>query len=81
MTTEQIASLIISLAPSVISILTMIGVVIRTMTQFSNLKKMVYDNKAQKDLNQKVGELIDQNYELKKQLNEVLTKMDHVKRD
>lgn len=80
MTTEQITSLIISLCPSVLAILTMLGVVLRVLHDFRDLKKQVTDMKAIQDLNVKMGQLLQENYELKKKLNETLTKIDHIQR-
>lgn len=80
MTTEQIINLIISLCPSVMAILTMVGVVAKTVREFTTLKKQVTDMKSIEDLNTKLGQVIHENYELKKKLNETLTKIDHIER-
>lgn len=80
MTTAQITQLVISLAPSVIAILTMVGVVLRTLHAFTSLKKEVTDMKAVQDISDQLRGLTKENHELKKQLNELLTKIDHVER-
>lgn len=80
MTTEQIIDLVMSICPSVIAILTMVSVVLRTMKEFRDLKKQVTDMKSVEDLNIRVGRVIQENYDLKKQLNELLTKIDHIER-
>lgn len=80
MTTEQIIDLVISLCPSVMAILTMVGVVAKTVREFTALKKQVTDMKSIEDLNTKLGQVIQENYELKKKLNETLTKIDHIER-
>lgn len=80
MSTEQIIDLVMSICPSVIAILTMVSVVLRTMKEFRDLKKQVTDMKSVEDLNIRVGRVIQENYDLKKQLNELLTKIDHIER-
>lgn len=81
MSSDQIVSLIISIAPSFISILTMIGVIARTLKAFADLKKQVTDMKVIEDLKKKLDVVIEENISLKKTLNETMTKIDHVKRD
>lgn len=80
MTTDQIAQLIISLAPSVIAILAMIAAVARVMHEFKRVKKQVTELRSGEELNNKMGQLVQENYELKKKINELLTKIDHIQR-
>lgn len=80
MTTEQITQLILQIAPSVITILSMIGVVIKVIGQIKALKKQVVDMKPYEDLKSQLSTVLQENYELKKTLNECMTKIDHVKR-
>lgn len=80
MSTAQITSLVISLAPSLLAILTMIGVIAKVLHSFAVLKKEVADMKCIKELNSKLEEVIQENLELKKSLNEAMTMIDHVER-
>ena len=80
MATDQIISLVISISPSIIAICTALGVVLRVIKDFKGLKKQVTDMKCFDDLNIQIGQLISENYELKKKLNETLTKIDHIER-
>lgn len=80
MTSQEIISLVISLCPSVLSILTMVGVVVRTLHSFAKLKKEVSDMKYVEELKVQMSQLLRENYELKNTLNECMTKIDHVKR-
>lgn len=81
MTTEQITQLILQIAPSVVTIFTMIGIVAKVLSQLASLKKQVTDMKAVKEVNEKLATLIQENYELKRTLNETMTKIDHVRRE
>lgn len=81
MTTSEIMQLVIGCAPSVIAILTFIGVVFKVCHEFAKLKQTVADMRSVKEVNTKIADLVQENYELKTQLNEVLRKIDHVRRD
>lgn len=81
MTTEQIISLVISICPSAVAILTACGVVLRVMHAFKELKREVTDMKSIEQLQQQLGQVIEENYQLKRKLNETLTKIDRIKRD
>lgn len=80
MTTSEIIQLVIGCAPSVIAILTFIGVVLKVCHEFTALKKQVVDMKAMDTLKEEMTAVLHENYELKKKLNETLTKIDHVRR-
>lgn len=96
MTTDQIIDLVIEIAPSIVTIITVIGVIARVIMSFKGLKKDVTtdttDHKEKvnqlyakthreiEELNSTMRQLVQENYELKKQLNETLTKMDHIDR-
>lgn len=83
MTTEQITQIvewIIAILPSVIAVLTTIGVIIKTLKEFASLKSQVVDLKALDDLKGELKQLVQENYELKKTLNETMTIIDRVKR-
>lgn len=80
MTTERIISLIISLGPSILSILTMVGVIMRVIKDFRDLKKSVADMKCIEELNVKMSVVMQENIDLKKKLNETMTKIDHIQR-
>lgn len=80
MTTDQIISLVIGICPSAIAILTMVGVVLRVVKDFKDLKKQVADMKVFDELKEQIGQVIRENHELKKKYNELLTKIDRIER-
>ena len=80
MTMEQVTNLVLTLAPDILVILSFIGVLIKVVNEFSKLKKQVTDMKSVEDTQKQLSELLHDNLELKKQLNELLTKIDHVER-
>lgn len=81
MTTDQITNLVLNIAPAAITIFSMIGIIAKVLHQFSNLKRQVTDMKSVKETNDKINVLLQENCDLKKQINELLTKIDHVRRD
>lgn len=80
MTTDQIITLVIGICPSVIAILTTVGLVLRVVKDFKDLKKQVTDMKVFNELRDQMRQLARENYELKKKLNEMLTKIDRIER-
>lgn len=80
MPTDQLVNLIISIAPSIIAILTTVGVIIKTLKEFAELKKQVTDMKAIDDIRDQLREVLKENSDLKKKLNETMTKIDHIER-
>lgn len=79
-TTEQIIEWILMITPSVLAVVTVLVSIIKTLKEFSAVKKDVADLKCIDELKDKIDTVIDENYELKKTLNETLTKLDHVQR-
>lgn len=80
MTTEQIISIVIGVFPSLTAIVTMIGVIAKTISAFTKLKKQVVDMKDITELKADMKRVLEENYELKKTLNETMTKIDHIER-
>lgn len=81
MAIETIKELLIFITPYIITALTFIGVVIKVLHSFSKLKKDVVDMKELHEVKEKLNMVLKENYELKKTLNETMTKIDHVRRD
>lgn len=81
-----VESIIMTYAPMLVTIL---GIVISFLKMISVIKQIRSDNtKSNEEKNAEIKALkddmsgvINQNYELKKQINELLTKLDNVRRD
>lgn len=78
---EQIVQWIIAILPSVIAVATTIATIIKTLKEFASLKAQVVDLKALDELKVQLQQVMTENYELKRTLNETMTKIDQVKRD
>lgn len=82
---STVESLIMTYAPMVVTIF---GIVISFLKMISVIKEIKNDNKKSNeeksqeilDLKNQMQSVINQNYELKKRLNQVLTYFDHIKR-
>lgn len=77
---EQITQIILMIAPSVITIFSMIGVIAKVIYNFKSLKKQVVDMKDMKEVKEQMSALLKENRELKKTLNETMTMIDRVQR-
>lgn len=80
MNAQLVYDLVVAWLPSIIALGTFIGVVVKIIKEFASLKKEVTDMKDIKDIKLQLRTLSEENCTLKKQLNELLTKIDHVKR-
>lgn len=77
---DEIVLYICAIAPSVAAVFTAIGVVVTFLKNFDKLKN---DIKAREDIEyykQAFKKILKENYELKEAINELLEKLDGVKR-
>lgn len=80
MEVTQIIEWVIAILPSLIAVFTTIGMIVKVIHQFADVKKDVADMKCIEDLKEQMTQVLKENYELKKTLNETMTKIDHVQR-
>lgn len=80
MTVEQIVDLVVSTLPSLIAVLTTVGLVIKTIKEFTTLKQQVVDMKAIEDVRCQLKNILEENIALKKTLNQTMTKIDRIDR-
>ena len=80
MDVNTIVEYIIAILPSVIAVLSTVGLIWKTVKQFTKLKTDVENMTAMEDIRNQLREVLQENANLKKQLNKTLTKIDHVNR-
>lgn len=80
MDVNTIVAYIIAILPSVIAVLSTVGLIWKTIKQFAKLKTDVENMTAMEDIRNQLREVLQENASLKKQLNKALTKIDHVNR-
>lgn len=89
---EQIYTLIIAAAPSITAIIGIIFAVIKgiknnkttskdILDKFEELREEVFNTKEYSDLKAQLQIAHQENYALKKKINELLTKIDHIYRN
>lgn len=78
--TEQIVEWVLAILPSLIAVLTMVGVIVKTIKSFTDLKKEVADMKALEEVKTQLKEVLKENRELKRTINETLTEITRVQR-
>lgn len=80
MTAQAVYELVLAILPSLMAIGTFIGIVLKIIGDFKALKKEVYDLKCIDELKKQVSILSKENAELRMELRQLLTKIDHVER-
>lgn len=81
MDVNTIVEWIIAVIPSVIAVLTTVGVIIKTLREFKQLKKQVTDMKAMEDVRDQLKMILQENYQLKSQLDKAIAKFNHVNKE
>lgn len=66
--------------PYAITIIPVIGIVIKVISSFVKLKKEVLDMKDLKEVKEQMGSILEENKMLKRKLNETMTLIDRVER-
>ena len=79
--TEQIVQWVVACLPSIVAVITTFVSIFKLLRDFKKLKLDVKDANAMTELRAQLRQIAKENYELKKKLNEYLTKIDHVRRD
>ena len=88
---EEIYALILAAAPSIAAIIGIIFAVIKgirnnqttskdILDKFEEVREQVFDTKEYTELKEQLKIAYQENYELKKKINELLTKIDHIQR-
>lgn len=89
---EQIYTLIIAAAPSITAIVGIVFAIVKgiknnkttskdILDRFEEMREEVMNTKEYSDLKAQLKLAHQENYELKKKLNELLTKIDHIHRN
>ncbi len=81
MDVNTIVEWVISILPSVIAVLSTVGIIIKTLKEFKELKKQVTDMKAMEDVRDQLKMILQENYQLKDQLNKTIAKINHVNKE
>ena len=78
---NQIVEWVVAILPSVIAVLTTVGLVVKTLKEFTALHNQVTDMKAMEDVKTQLKLILQENYELKSRLDKTIGKMNHVQKE
>ena len=89
---EEIYALIIAAAPSITAIIGIVFAVIKgiknnqttskdILDKFEEVREQVFNTREYSELKEQLKIAYEENYELKKKINELLTKIDHIQRN
>ena len=76
---DQITTYIISILPSLVSILAMVGMVVKVLKSFKTLRDEVVNSNRMKKIEDQLQIVMQENYELKRQIKLMVQKLDKVK--
>ena len=76
----EVINMLIAILPSATSILGTIGAVYGFTKKVKNLKQDIDDKTDCRDLQKTIGKVVDENKQLKKEIDRLKTQVDHVHR-
>lgn len=76
---DQITTYIISILPSLTAILAMVLMVVKVLKSFKTLRDEVVNSNRMKKIEDQIQIVIQENYELKRQIKLMVQKLDKVK--
>lgn len=76
---DQITTYIISILPSLIAILAMVLMVVKVLKSFKTLRDEVVNSNRMKKIEDQLQIVMQENYELKRQIKLMVQKLDKVK--
>ena len=76
---DQITTYIISILPSLTAILAMVLMVVKVLKSFKTLRDEVVNSNRMKKIEDQIQIVVQENYELKKQIKLMVQKLDKVK--
>lgn len=76
---DQITTYIISILPSLTAILAMVLMVVKVLKSFKSLRDEVVNSNRMKKIEEQLQIVVQENYELKRQIKLMVQKLDKVK--
>ena len=76
---DEITAYIVAILPSVITVISVLAMVVKLLKNYNNLKEEVINSNRMKKIEEQVTVVIQENYELKKQIKLMIEKIDKVK--
>lgn len=76
----EIINMLIAVLPSVTSIIGIIGAVLGFTKKVRNLKQQIDEKTDCRDLQRTIGKVVDENQQLRKEIDRLKSQIDHVHR-
>lgn len=76
---DQITTYIISILPSLTAILAMVVMIVKVLKSFKTLRDEVVNSNRMKKIEEQIQIVVQENYELKRQIKLMVQKLDKVK--
>lgn len=76
---DQVVAYIVAIAPSLITIISVICMVVKIIKQFTSLREEVKNSKEMEEIKNQIQIVVQENYELKKQIKTLVNKIDKIK--
>lgn len=76
---DQVVAYIVAIAPSLITIISVICMVVKIIKQFTSLREEVKNSKEMEQIKNQIQIVVQENYELKKQIKTLVNKIDKIK--
>lgn len=76
---DQVVAYIVAIAPSLITIISVICMVVKIIKQFTSLREEVKNSKEMENIKNQIQIVVQENYELKKQIKTLVNKIDKIK--
>lgn len=76
---DQVVAYIVAIAPSLITIISVICMVVKIIKQFTTLREEVKNSKEMEEIKNQIQIVVQENYELKKQIKTLVNKIDKIK--
>lgn len=76
---DQITTYIVSILPSLTAILAMVLMVVKVLKSFKTLRDEVVNSNRMKKIEEQLQIVVEENYELKRQIKLMVQKLDKVK--
>lgn len=76
---DQITTYIVSILPSLTAILAMVLMVVKVLKSFKTLRDEVVNSNRMKKIEEQIQIVVQENYELKRQIKLMVQKLDKVK--
>lgn len=78
---EMFVQVLVAVLPSVTAVVGVVSAVLAMLKNFKGLKREFEEKTDFKEIQKAFGKIVDENQQLKKEINQLKTQIDHVRRE